>query len=76
MHTIYFLYELLNADRSDTYYYITFAWVILYLLETLNYSINHGTVLVLGYLCLSCLIGLILGVYFQHISNCSDVRFK
>ena len=40
MHTIYFLYYLLNADRSDTYYYITFAWVIFYLFETLNYSIN------------------------------------
>ena len=40
VHTIYFLYYLLNADRNDTYYYIQFAWFILYLLETLNYSIN------------------------------------
>ena len=40
VHTIYFLYYLLNADRNDIYYYIQFAWFILYLLETLNYSIN------------------------------------
>ena len=40
VHTIYFLYYLLNTNLSDVYYYISFVWDIFYLLETLNYSIN------------------------------------
>ena len=40
LHTVYFLYYLLNETRSTVFINIDIAWDILYLIETLNYSIN------------------------------------
>ena len=40
VHTVYFLCYLLNETRSTVFINIDIAWDILYLIETLNYSIN------------------------------------
>ena len=39
-HSVYILYYLSTENRGTVYYKIHIAWQILYLIETLNYSIN------------------------------------